>query len=82
MDVGKRIKEIRELKGITQSFINNEMAKSKGWLANIEKGSRQISASDLIEVAKLMGMSMQEFFSIPFPEEMPGAENKNTSPEE
>lgn len=65
MNIGKRIKELRESKQITQSYINNKMNKSTGWLANIEKGRREISARELIEVVKLMNVSMHEFFSFP-----------------
>lgn len=65
MNIGERIKELRESKQITQSYINNKMNKSVGWLANIEKGRREISARELIEVAKIMKVSMQEFFGLP-----------------
>lgn len=65
MNIGERIKELRESKQITQSYINNKMDKSVGWLANIEKGRREISARELIEVAKIMKVSMQEFFGFP-----------------
>lgn len=65
MNIGERIKEFRESKQITQSYINHKMDKSVGWLANIEKGRREISARELIEVIKIMKVSMQEFFDLP-----------------
>lgn len=65
MNIGERIKELRESKQITQSYINHKMNKSVGWLANIEKGRREISARELLEVAKIMRVSMQEFFGLP-----------------
>lgn len=64
MNIGERIKEIRGAKQITQSYINYKMGKSVGWLANIEKGRREIRARELIEVIGIMNVSLQEFFGL------------------
>lgn len=81
MNIGERIKELRESKQITQSHINIKMDKSIGWLANIEKGRREISARELIEVAKIMDVSMQEFFGSQSLETYVSEETENIIPE-
>lgn len=77
MHIGERIKELREAKHITQSYINHKMDKSIGWLANIEKGRREIRARELIEIIRIMDVSMQEFFG--FPQAHVSQEPDNTS---
>ena len=54
MDIGKRIRDIRIGKGISQEVLANELSVDKSLISLYENGSREISASRLALVAGVL----------------------------
>lgn len=50
-NVGKRIKSLREARGVTQDWLANKSNISKSFLSDVENGRRGISAQNLLEIA-------------------------------
>lgn len=62
-NIGLRVKQIREAKGIKQSFVSQKLGfKSSSSLSDIEKGRRGISADRLPELANILGVEIEELF--------------------
>ena len=62
MTLGERISQVRKSKGITQVFVARKMGKTPQWLSGIEAGRRNISASELNEIAGILGVPIGYFF--------------------
>lgn len=60
--VGKRVKEIRAIRSLTQSDVARHLDISFQQLQKYESGSNRISASRLYELATLLGVSPGYFF--------------------
>jgi len=56
--VGKKIKEIRQLKNITQKALGDFLGYTVSHISYIESGARKINIDDLKKIAK--------FFDVPF----------------
>ncbi|GAB6193925.1 helix-turn-helix domain-containing protein [Desulfocastanea catecholica] len=56
--VGDRIKQIREKCGLTQDLLCQKANISKGFLSDVENGKRNISSQKLLEVANVLGASI------------------------
>lgn len=63
--VGKRIKEIRKLKGLRQEDME-PLGLSYKYFQKIEQGKANITLSTLEKVAEALGVSPGEFFYLPF----------------
>ena len=73
MDIGKRIAEIREQAGLTQSALARSMGTSQSAISQIEAGARNPSYEMLRQIADALGVST------PY---LVGAEVTQLSPEE
>ena len=62
LNIGRRIREIRKAKGITQAYITQKLGKSTGWLNNIEKGRRNINPNELKKIADILETPIDNFF--------------------
>ena len=60
--VGKRVKEIRTMRGLTQSNVASHLGISFQQLQKYETGSNRVSASRMFELSKLLGVSPSFFF--------------------
>lgn len=61
IDVGKRIKQIRENRNISQLNLANQLKYlNQSQISKIEKGDRKVTAQDLIEIAKVLEVSVDE----------------------
>ena len=60
--VGKRVKEIRTVRGLTQSNVADLLGISFQQLQKYETGANRVSASRMFEIAKLLGVSPSFFF--------------------
>ena len=60
--VGKRAKEIRTIRGLTQSNVADLLGISFQQLQKYETGANRISASRMFEIAKLFKISPSYFF--------------------
>lgn len=61
-DVGKRLKEIRENKGISQDKLAKLLGISKVAVSNYEAGRRNLSIEKLEEILKHLDCSLKDFF--------------------
>lgn len=57
--VGKRLREIREARGLSQEKVQFE---KNLYVSYIENGLRNISISTLTELCELYGITVKEFF--------------------
>ncbi len=64
MDIGKRIVQLREERGITTNRLANLCGISQSFLRNVELGEKGISVNNLHLVCEALGVSMVEFFSV------------------
>ena len=58
VETGKRIKEIREAKGLTQMAFSEKLNISRSYINKIEKGTKTASIDLLIEIAVYGGVSL------------------------
>lgn len=60
--VGGRLKELREARGLTQAQLAHLLGKSWETISNFERGKTLPSLVTLEQVAGVLGLSMREFF--------------------
>jgi len=60
--VGKRVKEIRTVRGLTQSNVASQLGISFQQLQKYETGANRVSASRMFELSKLLGVTPSFFF--------------------
>jgi transcriptional regulator with XRE-family HTH domain len=60
--LGKRIKELRIIKKITQEKFAYELDISKGYLSDIESGNKIPSVEMLERISKSLDCDIKEFF--------------------
>lgn len=60
--VGRRVKEIRTVRGFTQSNVAEQLGISFQQLQKYETGANRVSASRMFELSKLLGVSPSFFF--------------------
>ena len=61
--LGARIKSLRELKGLTQEQIADEMKCTRQKYARLEKGLLDISYASISIIAKVLGVKIEEITS-------------------
>lgn len=54
MDVGRNIKQIRELKNFTQSYMADQLNMSIGGYSKIETGQTDVSLSKIQQIAEIL----------------------------
>ena len=60
--VGAKIKKHREERGITQEYIANEMSITQSTYGRLEKSDKRLSVDRLIEIAKILDVSISVLF--------------------
>jgi transcriptional regulator with XRE-family HTH domain len=63
MQIGHKIKKIRELKNLTQEHVSGLIGISQGAYSRIEIGESEISYSKLERIAEVFGMKPEEIIS-------------------
>lgn len=63
MEVGKRLKELREMRGITVNRLANMAGLSQSFLREIELGNKKPTVETLFYFCEALGVSLSEFFS-------------------
>lgn len=63
MEVGKRIKELREMRGLTVNRLANMAGLSQSFLREIELGNKKPTVETLSYFCEALGVSLSEFFS-------------------
>jgi len=59
---GKRVKELRALKEISQEKFGELADIDRTYVADIESGKRNVSVTIIEKIAKAFGVSISEFF--------------------
>ena len=65
LQVGKRIKELRMLIGMSQEGLALEAGLDRTYIASVERGRRNISIINLVKIWKALGVTGKEFFDTP-----------------
>ena len=60
--VGKRIKEIREKKSISQKDLSFSADLDRSYIASVENGQRNISIVNLEKIANALDVTLSELF--------------------
>ena len=63
MDIGLKIKELRNLRGLTQEELANRCELTKGYISQLENDLTEPSISTLENILLALGSSFSEFFS-------------------
>lgn len=61
--LGGRLRELREARGLTQAQLAHLLGKSLETISNFERGKTLPSLVTLEQLAGVLGVSMQDFFS-------------------
>lgn len=61
--IGKRLRELRTTKGLSQEKFSFECGLDRTYIASIEQGKRNVSVVNIEKIATALGLSMSEFFN-------------------
>jgi DNA-binding XRE family transcriptional regulator len=61
--IGKRLRELRTAKGLSQEKFAFECELDRTYIASIEQGRRNVSIVNIEKIAKACNMSVSEFFN-------------------
>ena len=62
-NLGKRLRELRNERGISQEKFSFECELDRTYIASIEQGKRNVSIVNIEKIAKAFDMSVAEFFN-------------------
>lgn len=60
---GKRVKEIRQAKGVTQEELSAKAQLHRTYISSVELGKRNISLLNIEKLAKALGCDVSDFFN-------------------
>lgn len=63
MEVGKRIHQLRKMRGMTQAELGQLMSLTQNTISNLEKGLRKVSTEELPRFAKSLGVTVNQLVS-------------------
>ena len=63
MDIGRKLKELRVQKALTQEELANRAELSKGFISQIERNLTSPSIATLVDILQCLGSNLEEFFS-------------------
>lgn len=61
--IGLRIKELRDITGMSQERFANSIDMSRTYFAEVETGKRNVSVRNLERISHGLGVSLREFFN-------------------
>lgn len=61
--IGQRIKELRELKEMSQKDLAYTADLDRSYIASVENGQRNISIVNIEKIAVALGVSLNDFFN-------------------
>lgn len=86
-ELGKKIKDLRVQKGVSQSKLGEALGKSHAAVSDIENGKTELNASELPVIADFFGVLLSNF--LPEQKELPSfssfiqtRDSKNITPEQ
>jgi len=59
IDFGKRVRELRKEKGLTQESVAKRCGFQRPYLSDVERGRRNISANNMSRLAATLGADLQ-----------------------
>ncbi len=62
MQIGKKLKELRMAKGLTQEELADRAELSKGFISQLERDLNSPSIATLVDILQCLGTNLQEFF--------------------
>ena len=65
MDVGKRITELREARGLTTNRLANLCGLSQSFIRSVELGEKGITVDNLGLICDTLKISLKDFFDVP-----------------
>ena len=63
LKIGQRIKELREVAGMSQKDLSYTADLDRSYIASVENGQRNISIVNIEKVAVALNVSLKEFFN-------------------
>lgn len=61
MDIGKKIKELRILKGLTQEELADRAELTKGFISQVERNHTSPSIATLVDILQCLGTDLKNF---------------------
>lgn len=71
MDIGERIRQLRESQGWTTNHLANRCGISQSFLRSVELGEKGISVEYLTLICDALDISLKDFFDIPCQQDDP-----------
>ena len=71
MDIGDRIRQLREAQGWTTNFLATRCGVSQSFLRSVELGEKGISVEYLTLICDALNISLKEFFDVPTAQDTP-----------
>lgn len=62
MTFGKRLRELRETKGMSQELLAYEAGLDRTYVSSVERGKRNISLENIERLAIALGVKVRDFF--------------------
>lgn len=73
MDIGERIRQLRESQGWTTNHLANRCGISQSFLRSVELGDKGISVEYLTLICESLDISLKDFFDFPDQQDDPDA---------
>lgn len=73
--VGRRVRELRTERALTQEVLAHRARLHRNYVGYVERGERKITIDTLGRVARVLGVSLAEFFA-PFSESLTSGRTK------
>lgn len=61
--IGIRIKELREIKNLSQKDLSYSSDLDRSYIASVENGKRNISIVNIEKIAKALDITLKDFFN-------------------
>lgn len=74
--IGKRIKDLREIKNISQKDLSYTADLDRSYIASVENGMRNISIVNIEKIAIALDVSLKEFFDNKYFHDYTSSSNK------
>ena len=62
LKIGKRLRELRNIKGLSQEKFALKCELDRTYIASIEQGKRNVSVVNIEKISKALGISVTMFF--------------------
>lgn len=59
---GKRLRELREAKGVSQESLAHEAGLDRTYISSVERGQRNISLENIERLAEALGVKVRDLF--------------------